>query len=287
MAPNRPTTGNLAPSPGKPPNRDSGPSLKILVLVLVGLFMAISLEPVVRWLTGKGLRRPWPWRSSDGPGVGRLLHGRPEPDRCDGGDFRRRYGQGHPFAGRAARSPFPHPSTAQRAHPGMSGWCVPEPGSRLWVGDQFEQGAIGIAEVDTHSPATPATASYRSFLRFDLLATEMSQRTFHRAGPDEAEVAAAGHDRWAGHQAAHVQAGTVHVELLIVEPIGDATIGMVYDLGSQHVSVERVRPLPFADRNHAVVKLDVRLVHDQIVVPFLGFNRGADGRWRWLTRRPA
>jgi hypothetical protein len=29
----------------------------ILVLVVVGLFVAISLEPVVRWLTGKGLRR--------------------------------------------------------------------------------------------------------------------------------------------------------------------------------------------------------------------------------------
>lgn len=31
---------------------------QILVLVLVGLFVAVSLEPVVRWLTRKGLRRP-------------------------------------------------------------------------------------------------------------------------------------------------------------------------------------------------------------------------------------
>jgi hypothetical protein len=77
-----------------------------------------------------------------------------------------------------------------------------------------------------------------------LLTTEMSQRLFHRAGPDEAEVAAAGHDRWAGYQAAHVQARTVHVELLAAEPIGDTTVGMVDDLGSHHVPVERVRPLP-------------------------------------------
>jgi predicted PurR-regulated permease PerM len=31
----------------------------IIVLVLVGLFVAISLDPVVRWLTSKGLRRSW------------------------------------------------------------------------------------------------------------------------------------------------------------------------------------------------------------------------------------
>jgi len=31
----------------------------ILVLVLVGLFVAISLEPAVRWLTGKGVRRTY------------------------------------------------------------------------------------------------------------------------------------------------------------------------------------------------------------------------------------
>ena len=31
----------------------------IIVLVLVGLFVAISLDPIVRWLTGKGLRRSW------------------------------------------------------------------------------------------------------------------------------------------------------------------------------------------------------------------------------------
>lgn len=30
----------------------------ILVLVLIALFLAISLEPVVRWLTRRGLRRP-------------------------------------------------------------------------------------------------------------------------------------------------------------------------------------------------------------------------------------
>jgi predicted PurR-regulated permease PerM len=31
----------------------------IIVLVLVGMFVAISLDPVVRWLTAKGLRRSW------------------------------------------------------------------------------------------------------------------------------------------------------------------------------------------------------------------------------------
>jgi len=31
----------------------------IIVLVLVGLFVAISLDPLVRWLTAKGLRRSW------------------------------------------------------------------------------------------------------------------------------------------------------------------------------------------------------------------------------------
>ncbi|WP_412741665.1 AI-2E family transporter [Krasilnikovia sp. MM14-A1004] len=31
----------------------------IIVLVLIGLFVAVSLDPAVRWMTARGLRRPW------------------------------------------------------------------------------------------------------------------------------------------------------------------------------------------------------------------------------------
>src|SRR6266508_2320134 len=49
-------------------------------------------------------------------------------------------------------------------------------------------------------------------------------------------------------------AGAVQVELGLAEPIGPSVLAF-HQLGAQHVAIKRVRPLPIANMNHAVVEL--------------------------------
>lgn len=102
------------------------------------------------------------------------------------------------------------------------------------------------------------------------MATKMSQHLLGRAWPYEAQVAAAGRYRRAGHQRPDIQTRPMHVELLIAKSVGDASVRMANDLRSQHISIERRRPLPVAYRDHAVIKLDPCLSHDRTVLWQIG-----------------
>jgi hypothetical protein len=55
---------------------------------------------------------------------------------------------------------------------------------------------------------------------------------------------------------------TVHIQLLDAEPIHPGAVAAINELGSQHVSIEAVRPLPFGDVDDAVVELEMRLWHE-------------------------
>jgi hypothetical protein len=107
----------------------------------------------------------------------------------------------------------------------------------------------------------PAVTGDRSRLKLDVVASEVIDSFFDGARPDEAQVAAARSDRPARHQRPDVEARPVDVELLIAKPIGDATVGVVNNLGTQDLPVERCRAFPLADRDHAVVEPDLRVSH--------------------------
>jgi len=66
-----------------------------------------------------------------------------------------------------------------------------------------------------------------------------------------------------GYQRPDIQSWSVHIKLLVAKPVGDPSVGMVDNFGSQHILVERCRPLPVADRDHAMVDPDIWRSHDQ------------------------
>jgi hypothetical protein len=45
----------------------------------------------------------------------------------------------------------------------------------------------------------------------------------------------------------------VDIQLLVPEAEGDSTISVIDNLRSQHVAVERDRPIPVADRNDHMI----------------------------------
>jgi hypothetical protein len=132
---------------------------------------------------------------------------------------------------------------------------------RSLINDQFQQGVVWVSEVDTHAPTTSTTANDRPLLYLDLMAAKVSQDLLDGAGPHETQVAASRHNRWPRHQRADVETRSVHIELLIAEPVGDTTVRVVNNVGSQDISIEGRGPFPVANRDHAVVEFDFHLRH--------------------------
>ena len=90
-------------------------------------------------------------------------------------------------------------------------------------------------------------------MRFEVL-----ERRVDRAVPLEAEVAVSGSDRYPRDHR-RPRSGSVNVQLLAADPIGHAPVDLD-DLGTENISVERVRSLEIADRNDDVVEAHVRTI---------------------------
>src|SRR6266550_4428064 len=89
--------------------------------------------------------------------------------------------------------------------------------SGVRVGDELDQSAVGVAEVDAQALALRAGAPYGSLLDCHLPPLEVLHGLLDRARPFEAEVAVAGLHRQLCERAG-LDAGTVHVQLLAAEP---------------------------------------------------------------------
>ena len=83
----------------------------------------------------------------------------------------------------------------------------------------------------------------------------MPDRRLGRAVPDEAQVAVARPHR-VGRPWVRLAPRTVNVQLLFAEPVGEAPLVELDQLGTEDVAIETVRPLPVADGDDAVVEPD-------------------------------
>src|SRR5690242_21326493 len=95
------------------------------------------------------------------------------------------------------------------------------PQSLPGVGHELHQRAVRIAEIDTRAPALGAEPLHWPRLDGDATALEMCNCICNGAGPFEAEIAVARLHRQP-RDLGRLDAGSVHVELLVAEPIGEA-----------------------------------------------------------------
>ena len=123
----------------------------------------------------------------------------------------------------------------------------------LGVHDELQQRTLRVAKVRTASSPSSAVAYDRSLFHVDAVLREMSRELVWAAVPYETQIAAAGENRAARDQRSNVESGTVDIQLLVPEAEGDSTISVIDNLRSQHVAVERDRPVPVADRNDPMI----------------------------------
>jgi hypothetical protein len=71
----------------------------------------------------------------------------------------------------------------------------------------------------------------------------------------KAEVAVSRLDRDLRDVRPGLDAGAVHVQLLLIETIGPAAGRLLHELSAEDVPVEGVRPFPVGDCDHAMVEL--------------------------------
>ena len=114
-------------------------------------------------------------------------------------------------------------------------WCA----SRVVVGDQFEQAAVGVAEVDAGSLAAGAPAPYGAKLDLDVVGAQVVDRGLDLAQAKEAEIAAA---RAYGKPRNRVwlEARSVDVELLLAEAVHRNRIRVADELRAEDIAVEAV-----------------------------------------------
>src|SRR5215831_14261865 len=124
----------------------------------------------------------------------------------------------------------------------------------LSVGDELEQRAIGIAEVDAHPIAARTCALDRSELGGYAMCVQMCLSLRDRSGPLETQIAVSRRNGAPRHRRG-IESGPVTVELQVAKSI-DPTIAPRYDLGAHHIPIERVRPRPVRDMDDAVIELE-------------------------------
>src|SRR5262245_61154615 len=122
------------------------------------------------------------------------------------------------------------------------------------VGNEFQQRAVGVAEIDAGAGALGAEALDRPGVDRDTAALKVDDGVGNRPIPLEAEVAIARLDRKARHLS-RMKARSMQIELRGAEPIGPA-LRAPNKLGAEHIAVQRVRALPVRDMHHAVVECD-------------------------------
>src|SRR5215471_4750541 len=122
------------------------------------------------------------------------------------------------------------------------------------IGNEFQQRAVGVAEIDAGAGALRAEALDRPGVDWHAAALKVDDGVGNRPIPLEAEVAVARLDRKARHLG-RMKARSMQIELGGAEPIGPA-LRAPNKLGAEHIAVERVRALPVRDMDHAVVECD-------------------------------
>src|SRR6185437_901274 len=98
----------------------------------------------------------------------------------------------------------------------------------------------------------------------DIVGLQMRDRISDWSLPFEAEIAVAGLHRQPRHFR-RLDAGTVHVELLVAETIGPAGWPL-HQFRAHHLGIKPVRPLPLRDVNDAMIEFDGR--HARITPPW-------------------
>src|SRR5262249_57317968 len=122
------------------------------------------------------------------------------------------------------------------------------------IGNEFQQRAVGVAEIDAGAGALGAVALDRPGVDRDTATLKVGDGVGNRPAPLEAEVAVARLDRKPRHLG-RMKARSMQIELRGAEPIGPP-LRAPNELGAEHIAVERVRALPVRDVHHAVVEGD-------------------------------
>src|SRR6516225_5411740 len=123
--------------------------------------------------------------------------------------------------------------------------CRPRAVRFKLVGDEFEQRAIGITEVDAGTGAFRPKTLHRPGMNGDAPALEMGNGVNNGPMPLEAQIAVSRLHR----QSCNL--GGVHSRPMQVELHGAETIGPALpaanELGAKHISVEGIRAFPLGD----------------------------------------
>src|SRR6516162_7593506 len=122
------------------------------------------------------------------------------------------------------------------------------------IGNEFQQRAVGVAEIDAGAGALGAEALDRPGVDRDPATLKVGDGVGNRPVPLEAKVAVARLDRKPRHLG-RMKARSMQIELRGAEPIGPP-LRAPNELGAEHIAVERVRALPVRDVHHAVVERD-------------------------------
>src|SRR5215471_18376488 len=172
--------------------------------------------------------------------------------------------------------PPPMPSHASPAEPSMatkrraSSWSCDAgvSGSKTWgrarsssrvstfgmVGNEFQERAVGVAEIDAGAGPLGAEALQRPGLDRNAAALEVNDGIRDRSVPLEADIAVARSYR-KPRDLGRMKSRSMQVELRGAETVGPA-LWALNELGAQYIAIERVRALPIGDMHHAVVEGD-------------------------------
>jgi hypothetical protein len=107
------------------------------------------------------------------------------------------------------------------------------------VRDEFEQAAVGVAEVDARPLAARAAAPHRAEPDLYAVAAQVVNRAFDWAWPDEAEITSVRLHRKTRDRVLP-EAAAMDVELLPAEAEHRDTIRVAYELRTEDIAVEGV-----------------------------------------------
>src|SRR5262249_14092293 len=122
------------------------------------------------------------------------------------------------------------------------------------VGNEFQERAVGVAEIDAGAGPLGAEALHRPGLDGNAAALEVNDGVRDRPVPLKANIAVARSYR-KPCDLRRRKSRSMQVELRGAETVGP-TLWPLNELGAQHIAVERVRALPIGDMHHAMVEGD-------------------------------
>jgi len=122
------------------------------------------------------------------------------------------------------------------------------------IGDEFQKGSIGIAEIDADAGAACSMSLNRSQFDCDAMTPQMPDGIFDRPRPFEAQVASTWRNRKPCDRSRR-RSGTVNIELCLSKAINPGRSGR-HHLRPKDIMVEGVGSLPVRDVDNAVIELD-------------------------------